>query len=598
VFDADAVRLIGEAPPLEGLDLAELPQQFTNAYASIVSARIRLRELSTGTALPDELTRLVSTMRRLAFTQEALVSAVRERENRKAAAFVAGSAHHVVLMAQSLIANEPHQTRLSCQSISSEVSATLLFLIAETSADASEMANSISLNSEDHIERGLLTSIKHLAQGRLRDILEIPLASSESVLRRGGSDSATAALYLRLQHGLHSLAQVLLDESRRKDIDPATHFELVRELGVRLLPGIPGVDAQPISTYPGPVHLASLLSATTGQLAHSAIVNVPTPSGVTVEDWQRHTRQTASHRPFLWPNHIEALNTGYLEPGASAVVSFPTGAGKSTLSELKIAAALLRGHKVIFLAPTLALVDQTARALADGFPDRAVDKEPDEILSVESDKKASLPDVSVMTPERCLAMLSFDRELFAEIGLIVFDECHLLHPRDEGGGHRAINAMLCVLNLSVVCPDAEYLFLSAMMSNTAEIAKWVEKLSGRKCLALDLTWKPTRQVRGCVVYDQSRISELHALLNRGRYQSKNKSAPAALKKLLTASPYGFFCLHQTWQSKARKDYALLGLLESDIFLSAGTGNNGDWYLTPNGNQVAARLAAASARKSA
>ena len=65
-----------------------------------------------------------------------------------------------------------------------------------------------------------------------------------------------------------------------------------------------------------------------------------------------------------------AIDKGYLEVGTSSAVSFPTGAGKSTLSELKIATWLLQGKKVIFLAPTLALVEQTAGALKATFPDR------------------------------------------------------------------------------------------------------------------------------------------------------------------------------------------------------------------------------------
>jgi hypothetical protein len=34
----------------------------------------------------------------------------------------------------------------------------------------------------------------------------------------------------------------------------------------------------------------------------------------------------------------------------------------------------------------------------------------------------SLKDVEIMTPERCLAMLSFASDSFAEVGLLVFDE--------------------------------------------------------------------------------------------------------------------------------------------------------------------------------
>lgn len=97
MFDNDTVELINSAPKLDGLDLAELPKQLTEAYASIVSARVCLREGADQAGLPDEVIEIVKRMTRLAFSHEAIVSASEDMENRAAAAFVAGSAHHVIL---------------------------------------------------------------------------------------------------------------------------------------------------------------------------------------------------------------------------------------------------------------------------------------------------------------------------------------------------------------------------------------------------------------------------------------------------------------------------------------------------------------------
>ena len=80
----------------------------------------------------------------------------------------------------------------------------------------------------------------------------------------------------------------------------------------------------------------------------------------------------AKKRPYLWTNHLAAIRAGYLQPGTSCAVGFPTGAGKSTTAQLKIHAALLRNLKVVFLAPTHALVDQTARDLRAAFPNTNV----------------------------------------------------------------------------------------------------------------------------------------------------------------------------------------------------------------------------------
>ncbi|XNY04254.1 hypothetical protein ACMFL9_05935 (plasmid) [Sinorhizobium meliloti] len=39
--------------------------------------------------------------------------------------------------------------------------------------------------------------------------------------------------------------------------------------------------------------------------------------------------------------------------------------------------------------------------------------------------------VIVTTPKRCLMLLSMQPEVFSELGLIVFHECHLLHVRKD-----------------------------------------------------------------------------------------------------------------------------------------------------------------------
>jgi hypothetical protein len=96
MFDAQTIELISRAPALEGLDLAALPQRLTDAYATIVATRVRLRRLAPGErALPEATVALLGEMRKLAFAHEALVSVLPERDDRAAAAFVAGAAHHV-----------------------------------------------------------------------------------------------------------------------------------------------------------------------------------------------------------------------------------------------------------------------------------------------------------------------------------------------------------------------------------------------------------------------------------------------------------------------------------------------------------------------
>jgi hypothetical protein len=598
MFDADTVQLISRAPPLDGLDLTRLPQALTEVYAQIVAARIRFRSVALDDSLPEEVAATIRIMRRISSAHEAFVSTLPQREDRSAAAFVAGSAHHACMLADSVRLGSRSATHLGIEAISPEVSAALLFLIAEASADAAEMAKQIRPIDDDSVETRLLNAIGDLATGRLVRIPASGLPTVDALLTGEPGRAATRSLYFLLLKGVRALAQELLIATPPDTGASAVEiFRRVIALSVEPLENLfASGTAVPYSIFSGPLHLASLLSAVARDIQPSALVHVAPPGGVDSVRWIALMKQMASQRPYVWLNHRQAIDAGYLETGISSAVSFPTGGGKSKLAELKIAAALLRGSKVIFLAPTLALVDQTATALTNTFPQAQIRQERAEEFLFNAVWVEPLPGISVFTPERCLAMLSFSPELFVDVGLLVFDECHLLHPRDLDTSRRSVDAMLCLLNLTASAPNADILLLSAMMKNASEIAGWVQELTGRACLALDLKWKPTRQVRGCVVYAAERLTELRGRIEQTKQSVTNIHPPVSLKREMTAHPFGFFCLRQTWVSNERRDYTLLPLLDDTITLSLGSRPVRNWYLTPNGNQVSAALAVATARQ--
>lgn len=597
MFDADTSSLISRAPELEGLDLASLPEQLTDAYASIVTARVRLQTLADGKPLPEEIEALVTHMRRIAFANEAFVSALPERENRASAAFVAGAAHHVSLMASRVGQTVPRHTRITFDSIAPEVSATLLFMIAEATADSAEMAKEIVIPTDNAIEACLLNAIINLSKGNLLAICAPELPNIEVPQPGTVADLGVTALFYMLIKAVRQLALELLgiDQADNNLDSAAFAFRRVKDLCVEKIE-FDGELPFGFSSFPGPHHLASLLILVADNLAPAAIVNIDAPSGVNSASWSAMMRRIARRRPYLWRNHRNAVDSGYLETGRSAAVSFPTGAGKSTLSELKIAVTLLQGKKVIFLAPTLALVEQTASTLKTTFPEATVQQERGNDF-VFDDFVGILPSVSVMTTERCLALLGYDQEAFSDVGLLIFDECHLMHADNVEASHRAVDAMLCVLNFTIVAPIADLLLLSAMMKNTGEIAGWVSSITERPCLTLDLTWKPTRQVRGCVVYDGDTIDTLNSRLGVAQAVAKTKTVPASVAKTLVAQPLALFSLKQTWLSTSRMHYRLLPLLNEKLNLGTSVSFYGKkWYLTPNGNKVASALAIATARQ--
>lgn len=589
MFDPSTADLIRGTPPLDGLDRESLPDRLSEFYAKIVSARLRLR---AGRIVDDEeLAELVSHFRRLAFTNEALVSASPSRDDRAAAAFVAATAHQLVFNIERIREPEALPSFLHIHCVSPDIAAMLLFLVAEASADAFEVAQRIELEAVDSVEGRLIATLQELARGRLHAIVETGLPRLPSVEHPGATDAASA-LYRSILRGVRALAaRMLTAEGSSDEEDPIAIFRKVKALCTSTGDfGAYGLSDGLVSAFPGPCHLVSILIAVAGDMTSSAVAVIPPPRGIDPARWRVNVEKAAQRRPFLWRNHRKAMEQGYLEHGVSAAVGFPTGAGKSALAELKIGTVLLSERAVVYLAPTHALVDQTRNVLAQAFPEAHVQHERGDDFDFLIGKDAS-PDVMVMTPEACLTQMTFDASVFEEAGLLVFDECHLLHPKDGGSERRALDAMLCVLNFVRLVPDADLLLLSAMMKNTGEIAEWLKDLTGRHCLALSLPWKPTRQLRGCIVYQDIAISKLDSELRERRAGATTKGIPQSARQAVQARPFGLFSLKQTWATKNKNDYALLPILDEKPLL----GINQSWELTPNSGEVSSAIAASAAK---
>lgn len=593
MFDPSTEELIRQAPTLDGLDNNQLSKEFTRIYAAIVAARIRLRDLAAQAAGEDEsrvealsnVAKEMKFLRELASTQEALISVSPSRVDRRSAAFVAGTAHYVLLQAERIL-GEKVVSRLEMDYVSPEVSATVLFMIAGASADAAEMAGEIEEDfSQPNPHRdALLAAIRRFAKGEIGNIQPQPEFVSAASDGHGSIERAIDALYHLIYNGLASLAAEMLGDAESSS---ETDFARVEALCSRAI-NSPYEGRTIVRVLAGPRHLAVLLRILAGDFPQASVANLSPPNGTDPARWKRGVRHISRRRPYLWPNHLDAVRSGYLDIGTSAAISFPTGAGKSTLSELKILATLSKQLDVVFLAPTLSLVDQTARVLDAAFPDADVEREyaSDDPFGFDA---VRLPPITVMTPERCLALMGFEPRLFENVGLIVFDECHLLHAIDTERGKRAVDSMLCVLNAVELAPKADMLMLSAMMSNATQIAGWLQSVMNRQCLALSMSWKPTRQVRGCLVYPRSEVDAL-TILARSLKASATTSAPSEkAKRQMLARPQGFFGLKQTWNTTNRVDYALLPLLDRPIQLALSK----YWKLTPNANNVASAIGSAA-----
>jgi hypothetical protein len=577
MFDATTASLIRMAPALRGVNPETLPQELTEIYAELTALRLRSDQLEA----QPELQAVLERAKRLATIYEALADTGAEGDGRRASAFVAGTAHQILGRVMAGMYDQDAEW-LTASAIHPLVAAPLLFLIAEQNADAREAARPLPFRGEDtSIQSILIETIRDLANERFEGVLQRAIRLQRlSVTFDGLPDLVVErALYGLCWSGIVHLVALLLNQEipvlgfKRFETPQATFDEVVRLSTSEIqMP-----ERRPlISLFAGPRHLARLLRGVAGGLAGSGLVHVLPPLGARTEFWRNWLRHRARSKPILWHNHRDAVATGFLDQGKSAVIVLPTGAGKTTLSELKIAATLSRNQKVVFLVPTLALVDQLGDELTKTFPSRFADVE----VSVDGDLMGllaipELQSVEVMTPERCLALLSHAPDAMEDVGLIVFDECHLLSP--QGGGKRSLDAMLCLQHVLKRAPTADLLFLSAMLSNADEFSAWITEVSGRPCIPIVDAWKPSRQARGIVVYERARLSEIYSHARLGGGGGVDTSAV----------PYGLFGLHHNWIAGSDADVRLIKLSDNPVPLGISVTTKRP---TPNANTVAARLA--------
>lgn len=142
MFDPVTAEIMRSAPALPGLNPAELPQLLTAQYAELVARRLRRVEGAEDAAV-DGAVDGEWPLARIADAYEIVVSVRRDADYRRAAAFVAGTAHQI--LAQDLAQTDAAGSVaiMDRDRIHPAIAAAVLFLVAEQYADAHEAARSI-----------------------------------------------------------------------------------------------------------------------------------------------------------------------------------------------------------------------------------------------------------------------------------------------------------------------------------------------------------------------------------------------------------------------------------------------------------------------
>lgn len=152
-----------------------------------------------------------------------------------------------------------------------------------------------------------------------------------------------------------------------------------------------------------------------------------------------------------------------LDDGAHVVVAAPTGSGKTVVAEYGIDVALRSERRAFYTAPIKALSNQKYRDLVGVHGEDRVG-----LLTGDNSINGDAP-VVVMTTEVLRNMIYGGRPL-DDLALVVLDEVHFLQDAYRGPVWEEVIIHL-PQHVQLVC-------LSATVSNSRELAEWIETVRG------------------------------------------------------------------------------------------------------------------------
>lgn len=252
----------------------------------------------------------------------------------------------------------------------------------------------------------------------------------------------------------------------------------------------------------------------------------------------------------LWPSQLEAAARA-ADSKDDLVVSLPTSAGKTRVAELCILRCLADGMRVIFVTPLRALSAQSELVLRRTFGPlgKSVSGLYGSIgVSAFDEDAIRERHIVIATPEKLDFALRSDPSLLDDVGLLVFDEGHMIGVSEREVRYEVqIQRLLRRLDASqrrIVC-------LSAVLPNGDQVddfANWLRRDQPGGLVRSD--WRPTRLRYGEVVWrgDHARLNlrvgEERPFVPRFFTASV---PPKGKRKKLFPSNLGELCLATAWR---------------------------------------------------
>jgi superfamily II DNA/RNA helicase len=595
MFDSYSQKLFEKIEGINELSSDDARRMLSQTYLAIMEQKLGKSDSSEASKQAMQfLRRLSNTIEfHILFNEES------GEEITQAAAFIAAEA--LALMADFHEHQENDETSICCLRLNDtfiRFEAAILYLIARYDACASGIINRIpdtpmeSDSKTDLAAKYCQSVLEALCTFKLNPMppIECPInfGIGDNMEPTKYEDDTLARLYGLLGEGVAIFLYWLVGDTQDGNVrSEAILKNISNALTIQTNPtsfSLSGGDYGKIQ------HLAVLLRLCIKHLSDRALLQVvPDSKGFTHEFYDSYLKSRAKGakagsigRPILWPSAFEYVKDCISGTNHHAVVSMPTGSGKSFVAELAISQSIGQGWS-LYLAPTNALTDQIKSDLS-----RALRPLGSEVLSFVGDQEYSLlktnivaemptNSIAVMTPEKASLAIRLYPEVFTTCRLVVFDECHLL---GEGSSGRGVTAELVLTQLMIRAPDIRLLLMSAMVQNPVDLSSWMAVVTNTSATSITIPWRPTRTLRTAVGVDKESYTS-----NREPANKTLEKLPNHRKHLDFGAQYSLVCgLQGAWQTKAISDYGLVKInCNADLKLSRKKLSNDTWSFSATSN---------------
>lgn len=210
----------------------------------------------------------------------------------------------------------------------------------------------------------------------------------------------------------------------------------------------------------------------------------------------------------LWPSQREAVRRS-ADATDDLVVALPTSAGKTRVAEIAALMTLSLKRRVLIVTPLRALSAQTERSFRKTFTPLGFSVSSlygASSLSAGDEDALRTREIIIATPEKLDFALRSDPSLINDVGLIVFDEGHMIGPREREIRYETLIQRLLrradaeerrIVCLSAILPSGDEL---------DDLTAWIRSDAPGDPVLSD--WRPTRQRFGTLTWS-GKSARLH-----------------------------------------------------------------------------------------